>query len=60
MANLADTNNGSDFTAVTPILLVDTNGYSISDPTVQIVDTQGGTDFSMLKPILIIDQNGQA
>lgn len=59
MANLINT-NGTDFTSLTPILLVNENGYSIDDPTILVVDTQGGIDFSSVTPILIIDLNGQA
>jgi hypothetical protein len=57
MTNIIFT-DGSDFSSITPVILVNPMGYSIADPSVKVIDTNNGTDFSGLRTVILIDTDG--
>ncbi len=49
---------GTNFSMIKTVILVNTSGYSLSNPSIKIVDTRNGTDFSMVYPIIIVNTSG--
>jgi len=59
MPNIIDT-SGKDYSSIKPIVLVDQNGNSISNPSISVIDTNSGQDFSSVKIITLVDTNGDS